>query len=119
MPDGCGTALTQSTASRTRPQTSGSSSGPDLGGIGLVTYTAGHAISKRPFDYRPTLKYSVCSCRCHSDLHGTGNSTPRARINKHRRLSFPLTPGDKRILEQLLGWYVEDGETREDNRTRN
>ena len=108
-PDGCDTALIQSTASRTRPPTSGSFLGPDLGGNDLVTYTARHVFSKRPLHYRPTLEYSVCSCRCHSDLHGTGGSTPRARVNEHRRLALPLTPGNKRILEQLLGWYVENG----------
>lgn len=81
MLDGCGTALIRSTASRTRPQTSGSSSGPDLGGIGSVTYTAGYVISKRAFDHRPTLEDGVCSCGCHSDLHGTGGGSPRARIN--------------------------------------
>lgn len=82
----------------------------------MVTYTAGHVISKRPFDYRPTLKYGVCSCRCHSNLHGTGGGTPRARINEHRRLAFPLTPGDKGILEQLLRWSVEGGKTCETTR---
>lgn len=81
MLDGCGTASIRSTASRIRPQTSGSSSGPELGGIGLVTYTAGHVVSKRAFDDWPTLEDGVCSCGCHRDLHGTGGGSPRAGIN--------------------------------------
>ena len=81
MLGGYGTASTRSTASRIRPRTSGSSSGRDPGGIGLVTYTARHVVPKRAFNHRPTLEDSVCSCGRHSDLHGTGGGSPRARIN--------------------------------------